>query len=135
MLTFSISYLDLIKFHYFADTIERGDSGVKGGPKTGWRFGYFLDNSITSRNYLHQLWQTWISKHKRCDVDVYINVAKIELYLMNIINKGDFKSRDKDQRQMEHSYCCDCLGLHNIRSILDKAFQTTSRMPSLRLSF
>jgi hypothetical protein len=32
------------------------------------------------------------------DVDVSINVAKIELYLMNIINKGDFKSRDKDQQ-------------------------------------
>jgi hypothetical protein len=24
-----ISYSDLIKFHYFADTIERGDRGVK----------------------------------------------------------------------------------------------------------
>jgi hypothetical protein len=28
MLSFSISYLDLIKFHYFADTIERG--GIAG---------------------------------------------------------------------------------------------------------
>jgi hypothetical protein len=47
--SFSISYWDLIKFLYFADTIERGDRGVKGGPKTGWRqgyFTYFTDNSI-----------------------------------------------------------------------------------------
>ncbi len=28
------------------DTIESGDRGVKGGPKTGWRQGYFTDNSI-----------------------------------------------------------------------------------------
>jgi hypothetical protein len=27
------------------DTTERGDRGVKGGPKTGWRQGYFTDNS------------------------------------------------------------------------------------------
>jgi hypothetical protein len=27
MLSFSISYRDLIKFHYFADTIERGIGG------------------------------------------------------------------------------------------------------------
>jgi hypothetical protein len=26
---------NLIKFHYFADTTERGDRGLKGGPKTG----------------------------------------------------------------------------------------------------
>jgi hypothetical protein len=34
---------------YFADTIEREDKGVKGGPKTRWRRedkGYFMDNCI-----------------------------------------------------------------------------------------
>jgi hypothetical protein len=37
MLSFSISYSDLIKFPYFADTAERGDRGVKDGEdmKTG----------------------------------------------------------------------------------------------------
>jgi hypothetical protein len=29
MLSFSISYSDLIKFSYFADTTERGDRGVR----------------------------------------------------------------------------------------------------------
>jgi hypothetical protein len=29
MLSFRISYPDLIKFHYFADTTERGDRGAK----------------------------------------------------------------------------------------------------------
>jgi hypothetical protein len=32
-----------MKFLYFADTTER--RRVKGGPKTGWRQGYFTDNS------------------------------------------------------------------------------------------
>ncbi len=44
MLTFSISYLDLIKFLYFADTTERGDRGRKqrgiGGWNRGWLYGY-----------------------------------------------------------------------------------------------
>ncbi len=35
MLSFSISYWDLIKFHYFADTTERADRRWK----TGWRQG------------------------------------------------------------------------------------------------
>jgi len=39
VLRWSISYWDLIKCSYFADTTERGDRGVKGGPKTGWRQG------------------------------------------------------------------------------------------------
>jgi len=35
MLSFSISYPDLIKFPYFADLTQRGDDkGVKGGTKT-----------------------------------------------------------------------------------------------------
>jgi hypothetical protein len=33
--------LHLIKFPYFADTTERGETG----PKTGWRQGAFTDNS------------------------------------------------------------------------------------------
>ncbi len=32
----------------FADTTESGDRGVKGDPKTGWRHGYFTDNSIAT---------------------------------------------------------------------------------------
>jgi hypothetical protein len=39
MLSFSISYPDLIKFPYFTDTIERGDRGVK-------QRVTFKDNSI-----------------------------------------------------------------------------------------
>jgi hypothetical protein len=38
MLSFSISYWDLIYVPYFADTSERGDMGVKAGPKTGWLY-------------------------------------------------------------------------------------------------
>jgi hypothetical protein len=38
MLSFSISYRDLIKFHYFADTTERERIGkVLGGPKQAQR--------------------------------------------------------------------------------------------------
>jgi hypothetical protein len=43
ILSCSISYWDLIKCLYFADTTERQ------GPKTGWRQGYFIDNSIHIR--------------------------------------------------------------------------------------
>jgi len=31
MVSFTISYPDLIKFPYFADTTERGDRGRRGG--------------------------------------------------------------------------------------------------------
>jgi hypothetical protein len=41
----SISYWDWINCPYFADTTERGDRGVKGGPKTKWEQGCFTDNS------------------------------------------------------------------------------------------
>jgi len=47
----SISYWDLIKCPYFADTTERGDGGLKGGPNTGWRQGYFKDNSIIKKSF------------------------------------------------------------------------------------
>jgi hypothetical protein len=40
ILSWSISYWDLIKCLYFADTTERRDRGVRGGPKTEWRQGY-----------------------------------------------------------------------------------------------
>jgi hypothetical protein len=33
----------LLKCLYFANTTEREDRGVKGGPKTGQREGYFRD--------------------------------------------------------------------------------------------
>jgi hypothetical protein len=49
MLSYSISYSDLKKIPYSADTTEREDRGeVKGGPKTGatgGRQGDFMDNS------------------------------------------------------------------------------------------
>jgi hypothetical protein len=44
---------DLIKFPYFADTTERGDRGVKAGPKTWWKQGDFIDNSSVLQS------QTW----------------------------------------------------------------------------
>jgi hypothetical protein len=42
MLSFSISYPDLIKFPYFADTTQRGDKG--GGERGGERGGDFMNN-------------------------------------------------------------------------------------------
>jgi hypothetical protein len=42
MLSFSISYWDLIKFHYLADTAERGDREWK----QAQRQGDITDNSI-----------------------------------------------------------------------------------------
>ncbi len=48
MLNFSISYCDLIKFPYFADTTVRGDWGESTGDKVwkrGWRQGDFRDKS------------------------------------------------------------------------------------------
>jgi len=35
MLGFNVSYKDLIKFPYFVDTIERGDSGWKEAQRQG----------------------------------------------------------------------------------------------------
>jgi hypothetical protein len=35
MLSFSIPYSDLIEFPYFADTIERGDKGLKQAQRQG----------------------------------------------------------------------------------------------------
>jgi len=35
MLSFSISYWDLIKFSYFAETTERGDKGLKEAQRQG----------------------------------------------------------------------------------------------------
>jgi hypothetical protein len=35
MLSFSISYWDLVKFHYFADTTEREDKGWKQAQREG----------------------------------------------------------------------------------------------------
>jgi len=49
MLSFNISYWDLIKFLYFADTTEREDREWKQGPKTGWKEGDFMDLSIILR--------------------------------------------------------------------------------------
>jgi hypothetical protein len=46
MLSFSIWYPDLIKFHYFADTTERGDRGAKAEEIGGETEGDLTDNSI-----------------------------------------------------------------------------------------
>jgi hypothetical protein len=35
MMSFNISYCDLIKLPYFVDPTERGERGWKAGPKTG----------------------------------------------------------------------------------------------------
>ncbi len=54
MLSFIISYSDLIKFPYFADTFERGDKGgVKAGPKRGGLYGGY--NSIIISWYFLQI--------------------------------------------------------------------------------
>jgi hypothetical protein len=47
MLSFSISYWDLIKFAYFVDTTERGDRGWK----QAQRQGDFTDNSNNYTKY------------------------------------------------------------------------------------
>jgi len=44
MLSFSISYWDLTKFHYFVDTTERGDNEVKGEGTGGEREDDFTNN-------------------------------------------------------------------------------------------
>jgi hypothetical protein len=46
MLSFSISYPDLIKFLYFADATERRDRGAKAEEIGGEIEGDFMDNSI-----------------------------------------------------------------------------------------
>jgi hypothetical protein len=46
MLSFSISYLDLIKFPYFADLIQRGERGWK----QAQRQGDFKENSINKKS-------------------------------------------------------------------------------------
>jgi hypothetical protein len=44
MLDFSISYPDLIKFHYFTDLTQRGDRGIKEAQKQD----EFKENSFIS---------------------------------------------------------------------------------------
>jgi hypothetical protein len=44
MLSFSISYPDLIKFPYFADTTKRWDRGAKAEEIGGETKGDFMDN-------------------------------------------------------------------------------------------
>jgi hypothetical protein len=46
MLSFSISYPDLIEFPYFADTTERGDRGAKVEENRGETKGDIMDNYI-----------------------------------------------------------------------------------------
>jgi hypothetical protein len=50
MLSFSISYPNLIKFPYFADTIEKGDEDRKQAEEIGGETeGDFIDNSTLSQ--------------------------------------------------------------------------------------
>jgi hypothetical protein len=70
VLSFSISYWDLIKFHYFTDTSKRGVRGVKGGPKTGWRQADFADFSIghtSSGSNLCQKKFGWCGMLHKCE--------------------------------------------------------------------
>jgi hypothetical protein len=50
MLSFSISYSDLIKIPHFADTTERGNRGAKAAEIGGETEGDFRDNSIASHS-------------------------------------------------------------------------------------
>jgi hypothetical protein len=52
MLSIGISYWDLLKFLYFADTTERGDRGWKEAQRQGEE-GYFTDNSNTLKVLTH----------------------------------------------------------------------------------
>jgi hypothetical protein len=45
MLSFSISYPDLIKFPYFVDTTQRADRGAKAEEIGGYTEGDFMDTS------------------------------------------------------------------------------------------
>jgi len=50
MLSFSISYPDLIKFPYFADTTGKGDKRPKKAEEIGGETeGNFIDNSTLSQ--------------------------------------------------------------------------------------
>jgi hypothetical protein len=64
MLSFGISYPDLIKFPYFADTTERGDRGAKPEEIGGETEGHFMDNSdisnkVPTRLVLPQAISAW----------------------------------------------------------------------------
>ncbi len=74
MLSFSISYWDLIKFPYFADTTERGDRGWKHAQ----RQGDFADNFNVDLVLVENLWQMhfssrtlnlWRDSGKGCLID------------------------------------------------------------------
>jgi hypothetical protein len=56
MLNISISYWDLIKFPYFADTTERRDREVETERIGGEREGDFTDNSIGCPKFKPVLW-------------------------------------------------------------------------------
>jgi hypothetical protein len=45
MLSISISYWDLLKYLYFADTIERRDKGWKEAQRQSEEWATFTDNS------------------------------------------------------------------------------------------
>jgi hypothetical protein len=45
MLSFSISYPDLVKFHYFVDLTQRGDQGGGSERRPEERVGDFKENS------------------------------------------------------------------------------------------
>jgi hypothetical protein len=59
ILSSSISCWDFKKCLYFVDTTERGDMGWKEAPKTGWRQGYFTDDSSVSVEIFCELFVNW----------------------------------------------------------------------------
>jgi hypothetical protein len=69
VLSCSISYWDLLKCLDFADTTERGDRGLKGGPKNRVKTGLLCEyNSFLSCESWSQhfgfakcRWESWIS--------------------------------------------------------------------------
>jgi hypothetical protein len=63
MLSFIISYPDLIKLPYFADLTQRGDRGWKQAQRQGENKAYFEENSIVCRVILAlgiQMFQNFI---------------------------------------------------------------------------
>ncbi len=78
MLSFSISYWDLIKFPYFADTIERGDRGWKHAQ----RQGDFADNSNVNLVLVENLWQMHFSSRT---LDLWRDSGKVCLIDSEIV--------------------------------------------------
>jgi hypothetical protein len=83
VLSFSISYWDLIKFPYFADgchSKKRGVKGVKGSPKTGWRQGDFRNIS----NVCWFLYSWWNSPKKAVNSRLHCHNTLLLLFCLGL---------------------------------------------------